>query len=55
MYDGYQVLRFENNYKSKEYLSYSCVKEKELDWLWKNYIIKGNLNIIVGDAGGGKS
>ena len=37
------------------YYVFSQRKVKELEWLWKPYLIKGNLNIIVGDGGVGKS
>jgi len=43
-----------NNLK-KDYHTFSEREVKELNWLWKPYIIRGNLNIIVGDGGVGKS
>lgn len=39
----------------KDYFSFSERKVKELDWLWYPYIVKGNINIIVGEGGIGKS
>ena len=41
--------------KNKDYFTFDELEVKELDWLWKPYIIKGNLNLIVGDGGVGKS
>ena len=41
--------------EKKAYYSFSEIEAKELEWLWKPYIIKGNLNIIVGEGGVGKS
>lgn len=43
------------NIIEKDYYTFSEREVKELDWLWKPYIIRGNLNIIVGDGGVGKS
>lgn len=43
-----------NNLK-KDYHTFSEREVKELEWIWKPYIIRGNLNIIVGDGGVGKS
>ena len=38
-----------------DYWTYSKMPVKEIEWLWKPYIVRGNLNIIVGEAGVGKS
>lgn len=38
-----------------DYYTYSEIDVKELEWIWKPYIVRGNLNIIVGEGGVGKS
>lgn len=38
-----------------DYYTYSEINVKELEWIWKPYIVRGNLNIIVGEGGVGKS
>lgn len=38
-----------------DYYTFSEMTPKKIEWLWKPYIVKGNLNIIVGDGGVGKS
>ena len=38
-----------------DYFTYSEMVVKQVGWLWEPYIVKGNLNIIVGDGGVGKS
>ena len=43
------------NIIQEDYHTFSEREVKELNWLWKPYIIRGNLNIIVGDGGVGKS
>lgn len=45
----------QNLEKSKDYYKFSELEAKELSWLWYPYLIKGNINIIVGDGGVGKS
>lgn len=44
-----------NNVIDKDFHLFSERTPKELDWLWKPYILRGNLNMIVGDGGVGKS
>ena len=51
--DEYEGL-YDADYKA-DYFTYSEMLVKEVDWLWEPYIVKGNLNIIVGDGGVGKS
>ena len=41
--------------KGEDFRTYSGIDTKEIQWLWQPYIVKGNLNIIVGDGGVGKS
>ena len=41
--------------ENRDYFTFDELEVKELDWLWKPYLIKGNLNLIVGDGGVGKS
>lgn len=41
--------------EQKDYYTFAEREVKEIDWLWYPYIVKGNLNIIVGDGGIGKS
>lgn len=45
----------ENLKKSKDFRTFSEIDMKEIQWLWQPYIVKSNLNIIVGDGGVGKS
>lgn len=33
-----------------DYFTYSEMVVKQVEWLWEPYIVKGNLNIIVGDG-----
>ena len=40
---------------NEDYLTYSQIEVKKLDWIWEPYIVRGNLNIIVGEGGVGKS
>lgn len=40
---------------SEDYFTYSQIEVKKLDWIWEPYIVRGNLNIIVGEGGVGKS
>ena len=40
---------------NKDYFTFDEREVKILEWIWEPYIIKGNLNIIVGDGGVGKS
>ena len=44
-----------NNVTDEDFHLFSERTPKELDWLWKPYILRGNLNMIVGDGGVGKS
>jgi hypothetical protein len=44
-----------NNMLDEDFQVFSQRKPKKLDWLWKPYILRGNLNIVVGDGGVGKS
>ena len=44
-----------NNMIDEDFQFFSQRKPKKLDWLWKPYILRGNLNIVVGDGGVGKS
>ena len=37
------------------YCLFSERKIKEIEWIWKPYIVRGNLNVIVGEGGVGKS
>ena len=61
MYNEYDSVNYdtpdylEDEETLKDYYVFSQREVKELDWLWKPYLIKGNLNIIVGDGGVGKS
>lgn len=43
------------NEKQKDIISFNEVEEKEVDWLWKPYLVKGHLNIIQGEPGCGKT
>ena len=38
-----------------DYFKYSQMEVKKLEWIWEPYIVRGNLNIIVGEGGVGKS
>lgn len=38
-----------------DYYTYSEMTVKEIEWIWKPYIVRGNLNIVVGEGGVGKS
>lgn len=44
-----------NNEEVKDFFTFDEIEPKEINWLWKPYIVKGNLNIIMGDGGIGKS
>lgn len=37
------------------YCVFSQREVKEIEWIWKPYIVRGNLNVIVGEGGVGKS
>lgn len=39
----------------KDFYTFNERTPKEIEWLWKPYIVKGNINIIMGDGGLGKS
>ena len=39
----------------KDFYTYADRIPKEIEWIWKPYIVRGNINIIQGDAGLGKS
>lgn len=39
----------------KDFYTFDERTKKEIEWLWKPYIVKGNINIIQGDGGLGKS
>ena len=39
----------------KDFYTYAERIPKEIEWIWKPYIVRGNINIIQGDAGLGKS
>lgn len=43
------------NEEIKDFYTFDERTPKEIEWLWKPYIVKGNLNIIMGDGGVGKS
>ncbi len=43
------------NEKVKDFYTFDERIPKEIEWLWKPYIVKGNINIIMGDGGLGKS
>ena len=49
------VNKIVNKINNKDYFTFDEREVKILDWIWEPYIIKGNLNIIVGDGGVGKS
>lgn len=38
-----------------DFITFDSRTPKEIDWLWKPYIVRGNINIIQGDGGLGKS
>lgn len=40
---------------NKDFYTFDEIEITTLDWLWEPYIIKGNLNILVGEGGVGKS
>lgn len=44
-----------NGEKVKDFYTFDERTPKEIEWLWKPYIVKGNINIIMGDGGLGKS
>lgn len=44
-----------NAMTDEDFQVFSQRKPKKLEWLWKPYILRGNLNIVVGDGGVGKS
>lgn len=46
---------YENLDYGIDYYTYSEMTVKEIEWIWEPYIVRGNLNIIVGDGGVGKS
>ena len=39
------------NEEIKDFYTFDERTPKEIEWLWKPYIVKGNLNIIMGDGG----
>lgn len=43
------------NEEIKDFYTFDERTPKEIKWLWKPYIVKGNINIIMGDGGLGKS
>lgn len=43
------------NEEVKDFYTFDERIPKEIEWLWKPYIVKGNINIIMGDGGLGKS
>lgn len=43
------------NEEIKDFYTFDERTPKEIEWLWKPYIVKGNINIIMGDGGLGKS
>ena len=43
------------NEEIKDFYTFDERTPKEIEWLWQPYIVKGNLNIIMGDGGVGKS
>ena len=40
-----------NAMTDEDFQVFSQRKPKKLEWLWKPYILRGNLNIVVGDGG----
>ena len=55
--DNYSVSQNEENLNEeiKAFYTFNERTQKEIEWLWKPYIVKGNINIIMGDGGLGKS
>lgn len=45
----------QNLEKSKDYIKYSDIKEKKVEWLWFPYIPKGMVSIVQGDPKCGKT
>ena len=43
------------NEEIKDFYTFDERTPKKIEWLWKPYIVKGNINIIMGDGGLGKS
>lgn len=48
-----QVVEKDN--EDDDYITYDKVIPKEIDWLWKPFLVKGNINILVGNGSIGKS
>ena len=53
-YDGLEYDKSRGWIYMVDYYTYSEIDVKELEWIWKPYIVRGNLNIIVGEGGVGK-
>ncbi len=51
----YFIKRFEGSSKIPLLISMDCVQEKEAEWLISGYIPKGNITILAGDGGSGKT
>lgn len=43
------------NEEIKDFYTFDERTPKEIEWIWKPYIVRGNINIIQGDTGLGKS
>lgn len=41
--------------KGQKWVTMADIEEREVDWLWRNYIAIGEVQMIVGDPGDGKS
>lgn len=54
-YDGLEYDKSSGWIYKVDYYTYSEIDVKELEWIWKPYIVRGNLNIIIGEGGVGKS
>ena len=53
--DKKSISQKEKNINDKDFYTFDERTEKELNWIWYPYILKGNINIIQGDGGLGKS
>lgn len=54
--DNISIPQFiDENNEDDDYITYDKVTPKDIDWLWQPYLVKGNINIIVGNGSIGKS
>lgn len=44
-----------NDENNEDFFTFDGRTPKNIEWLWRPYLVKGNLNIVVGDGGVGKS